>query len=321
MGETRPRVRTHTGLILKDTLRRFMAAVCLAVWLPLGLGCSTSDLSGATSGATGISLSGTQAGNTSSQASAPTGAATPESEPQIPDPGAGASSTQPTSGPGAAVAIAAGSRWETRAYVQNPGSSPTVVIVGGMHGAEIAGFTAGDEVQKITVRNGRLIVIPRVNVLGIKNKSRAVEGTGVSDCNRGWPSSSSEAPKGFLAQEVWKFLVEQKPDWVIDMHEGFAFHLESSWSMGSSILYCSTVGPTPPEVDSMLSAVNKPITDPQHKFSILRMALESCMSGSTGAVLNARSMIVETTRPLPLSERVNQHVTIVRQLLSELQMI
>jgi len=116
-------------------------------------------------------------------------------------------------------ALAAGTKYATSLYVIKSGKSgPTVLIVGGVHGNETAGYKAAQKVCDYRPSRGTLLVIPEANKLAVKSKDRVASGQ--ADLNRAFPSTKYGSAKGILAQSILKGIKDYQVDWVMDMHEG-----------------------------------------------------------------------------------------------------
>lgn len=69
--------------------------------------------------------------------------------------------------------IAEGTLWETEYHIIDtckPG--PTILIIGGMHGNEPAGAVAAAQILNWPIVKGKLVVIPRANVLALNANTR-----------------------------------------------------------------------------------------------------------------------------------------------------
>ena len=104
---------------------------------------------------------------------------------------------------------------------------PKVAIVGGIHGDETAGWTAG--LRLVTALEtekgicGEILLIPQANILADKADSRyKVTGYDFSDLNRSFPVGRYESAKEASIQ-ISSALVETveafEPDYIIDLHE------------------------------------------------------------------------------------------------------
>ncbi|MBN1911510.1 MAG: succinylglutamate desuccinylase/aspartoacylase family protein [Pirellulales bacterium] len=219
--------------------------------------------------------------------------------------------------------LAAGTRWATPYYVQNTHrEGPTVVILGGVHGNEPAGAWAADQIRHWPITRGKIIVLPRANQPGLRAATRCIPDVepALRDLNRDFPKNKKDsAPAGELATKIWTWLRGCRPDWVIDLHEGTGFHQLNRKTVGSSII---AYGKVEEAVPLMLEAVNATITDPKKRLVPLRGSLKGTLAWAAGSILDAHSMICETTSSSqPLSLRTRQHRIMVHRLLTHLEML
>ncbi|MBK1881416.1 succinylglutamate desuccinylase/aspartoacylase family protein [Luteolibacter pohnpeiensis] len=221
--------------------------------------------------------------------------------------------------------IAAGSRWETPYFIihgKEPG--PKLILTGGVHGNEPAGSLAAEQIRNWNILRGTLVVIPRVNALGLEANTRFVPGAeqGEQDLNRNFPKPGSKnEATGALAKSLWEFVTEQKPDWLIDLHEGYGFHQLQPGSVGSSIIDSDTIE-TDRSVPSMLHAVNAGIGQEKLQFVNLSPPIKGSLARATAEFLGASTMILETTsKDQRLPFRVRQQRVMVHELLSQIGMI
>ena len=221
--------------------------------------------------------------------------------------------------------LAKGTKWETPIFQRDSGvAGPTVFITGGVHGNEPAGARAAEQIRHWPIKKGRLIVVPRVNNLGLLDNPRFLPGEPpqLRDLNRQFPKTKAPpVAKGVLASALWKFIGEQKPDWLIDLHEGTDFHQINSKSVGSSIIDVKGKAANA-VVPQMLKVVNAGIPDPKKKLVRLRYPVDGSLARAAHEKLKATTMILETTsKSQPLSKRVRQHRQMVHVLLSHLNMV
>ena len=164
--------------------------------------------------------------------------------------------------------LAKGTKWETPIFQRDSGvAGPTVFITGGVHGNEPAGARAAEQIRHWPNKKGRLIVVPRVNNLGLLDNTRFLPGEPpqLRDLNRQFPKTKAPAvAKGVLAMALWEYIGKQKPDWLIDLHEGIDFHQINSKSVGSSIIDVKGKAANA-VVPQMLKAVNAGIPIPKRK--------------------------------------------------------
>ena len=240
--------------------------------------------------------------------------------------------------------IAAGTEWETEFHVVDSGvAGPTVLIVGGMHGNEPAGWRAAEQIRHWPIIKGKLVVVPRANVKGLAANTRYVPERPLQerDLNRNFPQdeasggSAAEAdsdpvvkPRGQLAMALWKFAAQTEPDWVVDLHEGFEFNLSHNppdgkkKSVGSSVIYRGG-NRMDPLAERIVEAANATVTDADKRFSLLRRGpVNTGLARACINVLGAEALILETTyKEQPLSLRTRQHRAMVNVLLNHVGLI
>lgn len=221
--------------------------------------------------------------------------------------------------------IAAGTPAETAYFVQDSGvAGPTVAIVGGIHGDQPAGVTAAEQIRIWPISRGKIVVIPRANVLAIKQATRTSSEANQDerDLNRNFPKAQdTDSPRGELATAIWKVLEQQKPEWLLDLHEGTDFAQTATGAIGNSLIVFPTdAGKATAE--KLMETVNATIDDPDRKFVLRTNPMDTTLARAAGAHLKMNAMLVETTtKSQPLSLRARQHRTIVHGLLAHLNMI
>jgi len=221
--------------------------------------------------------------------------------------------------------LAEGTEWETPYYIiasDVPG--PTLLVTGGVHGDEPAGFRAADEIRHWPLKRGRLIVVPRVNNPGLKAGTRALPGEpeATNNANRNFPKTGEPNQASTrIVQAVWKFIQEQRIDWVVDLHEGSDFYVVNPKSVGSSIVFFDT-----PEMNALAKKiqkdVNATITDPKRQIVLRTVGpINGGLVRATIERTGAKGFCFETTyNQQPLSLRTRQHRLMVHRLMRELDM-
>lgn len=232
----------------------------------------------------------------------------------------GSITNPPQSAPNVKVeTLAAGTKYATSLYVissNKPG--PVVMVVGGVHGNEKAGYTAARRISDYKVSRGTLLVIPEANKLAIQANRRSASGG--TDLNRDFPQSTSQAPKTVLSNAIYKTIKEYKVDWLIDLHEGYEYHKNpKANSVGQTLIYYpanSALG----TAQGIVNDLNKGISSSYRQFTLLRYPVKGSLARAAGDFLGVRSMIFETCSQPTLSTRVNYQIQAVNKLLSSLNM-
>lgn len=218
-----------------------------------------------------------------------------------------------------------GERFETPYFVREAAEEgPTVLIIGGMHGNEPAGAEAADQIRHWPITRGRLVVVPRANPPALELDQRRIpdKPRADGDLNRNFPATQRErGPIGPTAESLWAFIQDVEPDWILDLHEGYDFHVRNPRSVGSTIIHFDDEE-TNPYVEAMLEAVNAEVTDEEKVFqSVSRGPVETGMVRATLHHLGGRGLVLESTRAdQRLALRARQHRLMVHTLLDRLEM-
>ena len=220
--------------------------------------------------------------------------------------------------------IAAGTKWKTSAVVIDSGvPGPTALVVGGVHGNEPAGYRAARQVSGWRVAKGKLVVIPRANVLGLRAGTRRMPGLSKerSDLNRQFPTAARPSPVGELATALWAFVTELAPDFVVDLHEGYDFTQRNPKSVGSSLIGAEHPG-TAALAKAAQAAVNAEIAAKDLKFVLKKRAVNGSLIRAVVEQLQVPALILETTtKSQAYAVRARQHRLMVHALLSHLGMV
>jgi len=219
--------------------------------------------------------------------------------------------------------IARGTRFETPYFVRDAGPGATVMVVGGVHGNEPAGARAAGQIRHWPIRRGRLIVVPRANVPALEAGQRRTphEAKATADLNRCFPAPDGpDEARSMPAKALWAFVRRQRPDWLLDLHEGYGVHAAGSKSVGSSIIH-HPAAQTRRMAEAMLRAVNATIDEADRKFVLLRPPAKGSLARAAAERLDANAMILEATyKGPPLALRARQLRLMVHCLLRRLKM-
>lgn len=98
---------------------------------------------------------------------------------------------------------------------------PTILLTACLHGDEIGGRLIIQETFKILkghLLRGNLAAFPILNPVGFKNVSRYSSLEGQEDLNRLFPGKKEGTKAEKTVAEIFKMILEKKPDLVIDIH-------------------------------------------------------------------------------------------------------
>lgn len=218
------------------------------------------------------------------------------------------------------VVLAKGTVYATDMYIIRSGKpGPVVMIVGGVHGNEPAGYIAAGRMTNTEIKKGTLIVLPKANKRAVEHKVRYYKGHG--DLNRDFPTSKYDTPDGTVARAIWSAVKKYDVDYLMDMHEGYNYSkLKSSSSVGQSLIYYPT-GYFRSTVSSIVYRVNSYISTNYKEFSLLRYPARGSLSRAAGQYLGCKSFIFETCTKQTLSTRLYYQQKAAKTLLSKLNML
>lgn len=215
--------------------------------------------------------------------------------------------------------IASGTKYATELYVIRSGvPGPVVMIVGGVHGNEPAGYNAAEKLTDISITEGTLLILPHANQRAVNAHTRYIKGE--YDLNRAFPKSKSENADNVLAREIFKVVKDYNVDWLMDMHEGYDYSVsKSNGSVGQTLIYypdtqTKTVG------KNIVSSLNNEIAGSNKDFRMLTSPVSGSLASASARVLGVNSFIFETCSKVSLSTRVAYQLKAANILLSYLNM-
>ena len=211
-------------------------------------------------------------------------------------------------------ALQAGTGWETSGCVVDSGlDGPVALILGGVHGNEPAGAAAAERVCSFSPIAGKLVVVPRVNPLGLKVNVRYLDE--IDDMNRVYPPTGENTPAEQLATEMIRLMEKWRISMLIDLHEARTFHRIDRTSLGQTLLFADNTASTVLAMDTV-EIVNREISEDVKKFSLVGNPIRSSSAWYAGKYLGIAAFTVETSAQQPLQDRVEQHLAIVKELLT-----
>lgn len=216
------------------------------------------------------------------------------------------------------VILAPNTKYATEMYIISSGvPGPVVLVTGGVHGNEKAGYLAADQLRTMTISSGTLIVIPRANKLADNANTRAIKGE--TDLNRAFPTSKTGQPSYTPAKAIYAVVKQYKVKWVMDMHEGYGYSAGGSASVGQSLIYYPSTACTA-MTNTILKNVNAGIKTSSHRFVALRYPVGGSLARSSAQFLGTNSFIFETCTKDSLNTRINEQLLAANTLLQQLKM-
>ncbi len=216
------------------------------------------------------------------------------------------------------VTVASGTKYATPLYIIDSGvPGPVVMIVGGVHGNETAGYKAAAKVKDYSIKKGKLLVLPQANKRAVANHTRSMGG---ADLNRDFPRSKYDTADNTLSRSIFNVVKKYDVDWLMDMHEGVNYQkITSSSSVGQSLIYYPDTQ-TKSMATKITRSLNKNISTSYKKFSLLRYPVKGSLSRAAAIVCGTNSFIFETCSRDSLTTRIKYQLKAANILLSDLNM-
>lgn len=200
--------------------------------------------------------------------------------------------------------------------------SPRMLVHGGMHGDEVAGYMACDTIIKnINLLEGTLIIIPKLNIQACNMNRRYVN----MDLNHCFPGDiGSDVYEFRLAYELMWLVDSIKPDLVINLHEAInkydtEFQNDSSNAYGQIII--TNQKPFSTLLENAFNDMNDIIPRFDYRFHVHYYGYSAYSSMDNFiAKLKVNSYTIETYRGFPLADRVKLQQIAVLSFMKELGM-
>ncbi len=200
---------------------------------------------------------------------------------------------------------------------------PTALIQAGIHGDEVAGVHALEEMLEAGLRpdRGRLLVLPRMNPAAYRARLRAAPsgtpGWAGLDLNRCFPGSAdSEEAERRLARRLMDLVEDERPALVATLHESQKrYDPAVTPSFGQSLVY--GVDPIPELVERTVSRLNEALPREEERWASQYYPVAT---SSTEVIVDAVGCVgvcVETWMGFEERRRIEMQKEVVRFMLDE----
>lgn len=225
----------------------------------------------------------------------------------------GAAGPAPAGPVGAAPAhggvLMPGTRYATRYTVKSGAEAgPVVVVIGGLHGDEKAGYLAARQLLAWRITRGTLVVLPDAHKEAIRRNVRAYP----SNMNRLFPGKASGSAMERLAYEMFGMIRAADADLLVTLHESRDFHVNDPARFGQTLTY--DFPELTPLMRAALDRANPDIGPRKHQFVLFRAPYPGCPTYEAWRRLRVPATTIETSRTLPLSLRVRYQLLMLEAL-------
>lgn len=195
---------------------------------------------------------------------------------------------------------------------------PTVFIVAGQHGDEIAGYMAIDKLKDMELKSGKVLILSPANKLGATAEPKTRYVKDKEDLNRSFPGSEDGTSAELLASAIYSIIEEEKPVIVLDHHEARVIKTDRDF-LGSSFIYTSLEGMEDLFLDMYQATHDRELCAEPYKF------FSPGPSGSMNSVVATNLKIpvitIETFRGYALERRIEEHIAIAGYILRYYEMM
>ncbi len=205
--------------------------------------------------------------------------------------------------------------------LQGSEPGPTALIQAGIHGDEIAGVHALQELLEGGLRPsaGRLLVIPVMNPAAYRERTRAC--TDGADLNRSFPGdAASDVVEQRLAHMYMSLIREENPALVATLHESKTrYSPDVHPSFGQTLVY--GVKPCPPSLSRVVETLNGLCESDAERWNTHYYPVST---SSTEVIVDAIGCVgtcVETWMGFPERRRIDMQKDVVLSLLREFGML
>lgn len=193
---------------------------------------------------------------------------------------------------------------------------PTVYLVAGVHGDEVAGWRAGELLKAASLRAGTLCIVSPANAYGASQEQRRTkEGR---DLNRNFPGDENGTDTERCAAAIFYDIAQRTPALLFDLHEAHEKQ-EGRDALGNSLICASLEGDG--ELVLALLLASEEGTICASPLTLYSSPPQGSINRAATELLALPTITVETLRTEPLSQRVRNHLEIVQFALQYLEML
>lgn len=208
-------------------------------------------------------------------------------------------------------------KYTTSYYVIQSGKKgPTIFIVGGTHGDELAGWSAAEKLLKYRPDKGKLVIIPYANKRAVEKKIRFLPSE--SDLNRAYPGQKDGTIMEKLAYDIYGLIEKMETDLLLDLHESQGFMVDNSKYLGQSIIAYQNSSSIWLALNGR-EIINQDIAIEKHQIHLLSHPKKGTLTWAVGKNLDIPAFTVETCKEIELDKRIDYQIKVVKGILEQVE--
>lgn len=212
------------------------------------------------------------------------------------------------------IAIMKDTKLETNCEIINSGKmGPTLFIISGIHGNEIAGVQALEKFD-FNLSKGKIIHIKKASIDAYNQKVRYPYY--LQDLNRCFPGIENGRETERLAYEIFNVIKKYRPNLVLDLHEAEEYG-EYNINAASSLIM-NNINSNNKLLIEVLDKLNN--SNLKTEFTFENGSPMGSINREVSERLNIPVITVETDMKMPLQERINIHKEVIKILLNYYRM-
>ncbi|XVH32739.1 hypothetical protein ACNS7O_06035 [Haloferacaceae archaeon DSL9] len=196
---------------------------------------------------------------------------------------------------------------------------PTVMVVGGVHGNEVAGYRAAAEIAAWEIERGTLVTIPEADRVAVERRTR----TGVDDLDLNRQIPIGGEPQTDLARALWDEILAVDPDILVDLHESRGLYAENE-GLGQLLIHSRTDRAERQAVRAAAAVTDAEVDESRYRFRTRSFTHPNrdphgIFTHKVDHELGKRAFVVETVSTGPdIDTRIRWHQAMVRTLAEDL---
>ena len=190
---------------------------------------------------------------------------------------------------------------------------PTLYIVAGVHGDEVAGWLAGNLLKQATLKAGTLYILSPANPYGAEQNQRKTKSD--RDLNRNFPGNPDGWDAERIAASIYADIRDKQPELVLDLHEAIAKEdnyeaLGANYDALGNSLICQSLGGIGELVlDALLTSEAGELCS--GTLTLYGSPPTGSLNRTVTEALGIPVITVETLRADPLAQRVQNQLELV----------